>query len=198
MNVELHTCGAPGSKHPVSGYSEGGACLEALKASRVMTICEWPACGTRVRKLHLGHTFCRAHDADQHGAFMGIVKLEGPSSLNRPIPTLAERVEFWETGKLPASRLTPVTFENTKIFCGLCGDGLIVHNDPDWSPDLPNSMSCRYTEPGNAASAVPWGIPICRCCSFRGCRHCLFHGVMVDGHTPDASGNCTRCGRTGA
>ena len=153
------TCGAPMAKHPTSGYSESGACLEALKASHVRTSCEWPACGKMVRKHHLGHNFCREHSRVEWDAFMGIMHLEGPSSLNRPTPTVQERYEFAQTGKLPASRLVLVTFETTKVTCGTCGGPLIVVNDPDWSPDLPNAMSCRD-------QSTPWGIGICRKCSF--------------------------------
>jgi len=188
MTGVIHDCGAPLSKHPTSGYSEGGACHEALRASNVKTPCEWPGCTKRVRKFNLGHNFCGPHGKVEFAAFMGILRLEGPSSLNRRCSTIAERYEFAQTGTLPASRLVPVTFENTNVYCGTCGAGLVVVNDPDWSPDLPNSMSTR--DDGTA-----WGIGICRCCSGPNCRHCLWHGEMVDGHTPGTDGVCQRCRR---
>ena len=53
---QLHTCGAPLASHPTSGYSDAGACLEALKAVRVMVPCAWPKCTKRTRKLHFGRT----------------------------------------------------------------------------------------------------------------------------------------------
>jgi len=159
-------CGAPMAKHPKSGYSECGACIEALKAHTVKVACDWPTCGKRVRKFNLGSNFCKEHRKLEWDAFMGIMNLEGPSSLNRPTPTVEERYEFWQNGgRLPASRLVPVTFETTKLGCMTCGGPMIMVNDPDWSPDLPNSVSCRYTTPGNAGSAVAWGIGICRTCT---------------------------------
>lgn len=181
-------CGALATLHPTKGYSDSGACLKALESGTVKTPCAWPGCTKRVVKNNLGDNFCGPHKADDYAAFMEICRLEGPSGLSRHHPTIAERFEMSQTGKLPASRLTPVTFEDSHIHCGLCGAGLIVMNDADWSPDLPNSMSCRD---GNK----PWGIPICQCCSFAGCQHCLWHGVMVMGHTDDAQGVCVRCGR---
>jgi len=165
MSPTCH-CGAPIAKHDTR-YAEGAACIEALKAHRVMRPCEWPGCGKRTRKINHGFTLCRAHRKSEWDAFMGITHLEGPATLNRPLPTIAEMYEFSQTGKLPASRLVPVTFKTAKVQCGECGGPLIIVNDPDWSPDLPNAMSCRYTEPGNAGSAVPWGIGICRRCSFK-------------------------------
>lgn len=159
------TCGAALAKHPATGYSESGACLKALEASNVKTACEWPDCAKQVRKVNLGQNFCAAHRRMEHDAFMSMMSIEGPQTLNRPTATIAECYEFTQTGKLPASRLVPVTFATTKVRCADCGWPLIIVNDADWSPELPNSMSCRYTEPGNAASAVPWGIGICRSCT---------------------------------
>lgn len=161
------TCGAPVASHPTSGYSECGACIEALKTTTVKTGCDWPGCERRIRKFWLGRNFCTAHNKLQRAAFMGICHLEGPQGLNRPLPTMAELAEFARTQALPASRLTPVTFENTRVHCAECGGPLVIVNDHDWSPDLPNAMSCRYTEPGNAGSAQAWGIGICRKCSFK-------------------------------
>lgn len=153
------TCGAPMAKHPASGFSECGACLEALKASKVSTACEWPGCGKNVRKLNLGHNFCVAHKRLEFSAFMSMMAIEGPQALSRPLPTIAERYEFVQNGDiLPASRLARVTFANTMTTCAHCGDKLVVMNDLDWSADLPNSMSCRD-------QVTPWGVGICRTCS---------------------------------
>jgi hypothetical protein len=117
-----------------------------------------------------------------------LIRLEGPEALGRPIPTLAELVEAHETGTIPVSRQTPVTPETTQIRCLLCEGPLLLVNDPDWSPDLPNALSTRR-------DGTAWGLGVCPCCSLRSCRHCLWHGVLVDGHTPDLVGRCERCGK---
>lgn len=196
--MAICSCGAKTSNHPAAGYSVQGACLEALKMQRVMVLCGWPGCHKRARKQGLGETFCREHDRREWAAFMGIMKLEGPSTLNRPLPTLAERVEFDRTGELPQSRRVKVTAANTRMHCGICDGPLVIYNDPDWSPDIPNAMAARYDSTGSAGSAVPWGIGICQCCSFSGCEHCLYQGEMVSGHQPDLFGRCQRCGRRGS
>jgi hypothetical protein len=38
------------------------------------------------------------------------------------------------------------------------------------------------------------GVLVCPCCSYPACRHCLFHGVMRDGHEW-VNGECARCGK---
>lgn len=152
------TCGAALDRHPASGYSEAGACLKALEASSVKTVCDWLGCGKQVRKLRLGRNFCAAHRKLEWDASMSIFHLEGPQTLNRPLPTLEELAEFVRTKRLPASRLVPVTFATTKVQCATCHGPLIVVNDPDWSPELPNCMSTR-------ADGSAWGIGICRACT---------------------------------
>lgn len=154
------SCGAAKAVHPTSGYSKEGTCLVALEAQRIMVTCDWPGCGKRVRKFNLGRNYCRACRRIEFAAFMDICRLEGPRGLCLHHPTIAELHEMATTGQIPASRRIPITPANTHVSCGHCHGPLIVFNDPDWNPDLPNSMSVR--EDGTA-----WGIPICPKCSFR-------------------------------
>jgi hypothetical protein len=150
--------------------------------------CAWPGCTKRVRAFFAGRNYCRPHMTMERNAFFTLTRLEGPATLNRPLPTLAELVEVAQTGAVPATRQAPVTLETTQIRCLLCAGPLLMVNDADWSPDLPNALSTR-------TDGTAWGLGWCPCCSLRSCRHCLMSGVLVDGHDPDLVGRCQRCGK---
>jgi hypothetical protein len=75
-------------------------------------------------------------------------------TLNRPLPTLAELVEVAQTGAVPAARCTPVTPETTQMQCLLCAGPLVIVNDPDWAPKLPNALSTRRD--GRACGMGSW------------------------------------------
>jgi hypothetical protein len=158
-------CGAAKSAHPNHNHYP---CLDALKAVVVKVPCSWPGCEKKARKTGLGpESYCAAHRKAEFGGFMVICNLEGPSGLCRPLPTPEERKYAYETGKLPESRKTPITFKNTKMRCAECEGPLVMVNDPDWSSELPNALSARYDTPNSAGSARAWGIGICRVCSFK-------------------------------
>ncbi len=154
MNNPICKCGAPMNVHPLFGYSECGACLEALKAVRVMTLCDWPECGKKVRKIGLGPgNYCSEHRQVARAAFWRLNLLEGPHSLNLMTPTNAELFEFVQTKQIPVSRRYRVTFENTAFGCARCHGPAIVFNPPDFVP----GKEAFY----NSA------VIICRKCSFK-------------------------------
>jgi hypothetical protein len=141
-----------------------------------------------VRQFWAGHNYCPPHKKVQHAAILTLLRLEGPAALNRPLPTLQELQEVAATGSLPASRQAPITLETTQMRCMLCAGPLVIVNDADWSPHLPHNLSTR-------TDGTAWGIGLCPCCSVRSCRHCVWHGVLALGHSPDLLGRCERCGK---
>jgi hypothetical protein len=152
------------AKHPVNQPDVAYPCLVALEASNVRVACSWPGCEKKARKLGLGpESYCREHRKAEIGGFMTICQLEGAAGLSRPLPTPAERKYAYETGKLPESRKTPVTFENTTTRCADCHGPLIFVNRPEWTPEM---GSIYYRQEGNAATAEPIGIGLCRRCTF--------------------------------
>lgn len=122
--------------------------------------CEWPGCPKQVRPT--GARFiCQPHRDLENKTFVALIRLEGPASLNRPTPTVAEIAEFAQTGVVPASRQAAMTHETTRMSCADCGGPLLMLNNADWVP------GAKATRPDGSA----WGIGVCRCCSFDGCPH---------------------------
>jgi len=97
-------------------------------------------------------------------------------------PTNSERIKkIWDDAYEECSKVRAIT-------CASCSGEATAF--PYKQGKNGEFLSIDSPEPGVLLACV-----ICPCCSFVGCTHCWYHGVMLDHHTL-VNGTCTRCLRS--